>query len=153
MRVDFYLLKTEDPQMKLHFICRLIEKIYLSNHKLFAYCQTQDLAHELDETLWTFRPDCFIPHHLQGEGPFPPAPVQIGIDFPSKHFNEVLLNLTSSVPSFSTQFQRIVEVIYEDEQVKTLGRERYRNYQSHGYALRMHTIEHNSLIGESCDTV
>lgn len=152
IRVDFYLLKTNDYQTRLHFICRLIEKIYFQHHKLFAYCQTQDLANELDETLWTFRPDCFIPHNLQGEGPFPPPPVQIGIEPPSKHFHNLLLNLTSCVPTFSTQFQRIIEVIYEDEQTKILGRERYRNYQSHGYTLHMHPIEDTLLKESTCDT-
>jgi DNA polymerase-3 subunit chi len=140
-RVDFYILSTTDVNEHLLFLCKFIEKIYLKNHKLFAYCDTETQAHQLDEFLWTFRADSFIPHHLQDDGPTPPPPIQIGTKPPSKQFRDLLLNQTPTYPDFSLQFQRVIEVIYEDEQIKQTGREKYRAYQSQGWAVFTHKID------------
>lgn len=151
-KVDFYILNTSANEARLLFLCRLIEKAYLTKHRLFAYCEDKHRAEELDERLWTFQPESFIPHHLQGEGPTPPPPIQIGINTPASPFHDILLNLTPSVPEFYYRFKRVIEVIDEVPEAKILGRTRYRSYQTQGCVIQTHHIDLLKTFKEpACD--
>ncbi len=141
IRTDFYLLSGNQADAVWLLACRLLEKAYLRGHRIFVYCDSKADAEHLDELLWTFKIDSFIPHHLQGEGPEPPPPVQIGYDTEPRGFNDILLNLSSSVPSFFTRFRRIIEIIADDDTAKDNGRQHYRHYRRHACALHTHQIE------------
>ncbi len=144
-RVDFYILNTADELESLEFTCRLIEKIYLRNHRLFAYCDGLEQAHQLDELLWTFKANSFIPHNLENEGPMPPPPIQIGVAPPSRFFKDVLLNLSHQLTEFHERFGRIIEILDERDDIKRMGRETYRAYQSYGYSLHVHKIDAHQI--------
>ena len=141
MRVDFYLVKDDQPDASWLVACRLIEKAYYKGHQVFVFCDNQQDAEKLDELLWTFKPESFIPHHLQGEGPEPPPPVQIGWGQEPRGFHDILLNMSKDIPSFHARFKRIIEIISPEEAARTVGREHYRSYPGHGYALETHEID------------
>lgn len=130
MRVDFYLLSQNESDALWLTACRLLEKAYHKKHRVFVYCAHQHDAEHLDELLWTFKPDSFIPHHLQGEGPEPPPPIQIGYrdQAEPRGFTDILLNLTTT-PTFCMRFERIMEIVANDEQSKQIGRENFRRYK------------------------
>lgn len=73
-RVDFYLVTETGAQAPLLLCCRLLEKAYQQQHKVYVQTPSQQEAEALDELLWTFKDECFIPHNLQGEGPKLPPP-------------------------------------------------------------------------------
>lgn len=140
LRIDFYLLEQNEPQARWLIACRLIEKAYIRGHTVYVYCDNQNDAETIDELLWTFKEESFIPHNLQGEGPKPPPPVQIGFE-ESKGFNDILLNLSSTIPEFHRRFKRVMEIVPGNEQAKTLSREHYRQYRALGYELFTHPIK------------
>lgn len=142
MRIDFYLLETPDQESYWLTACRLLEKAYQKNHRIFVYCDKQEEAEHLDELLWTFKPESFIPHHLQNEGLVPPPPIQIGIQEP-KGFNDILLNLSQIVPDFSSRFNRIIQIVRGDEQAKVISREHFRTYRQYGLQPQTHVITPN----------
>ncbi|HAF86974.1 MAG: DNA polymerase III subunit chi [Legionellaceae bacterium] len=142
MRVDFYLLPTDSSDDKDLFICRLLEKIYHRHHEVFVACDTQQEAHVLDELLWTFKPESFIPHNLQHEGPDIPPPIQFGYDAkPPARFNDILLNLQPQVPDFYARFKRIIEIVPNDASAKDLSRQRFRWHRAKQHQIQTHTIE------------
>ena len=123
IRVDFYLLSDNQPNTRWLVACRLLEKAYLKGHRVFVYCDKQHDAELLDELLWTFKDESFIPHHLQGEGPEPPPAIQIGYDTASRAFNDILLNAsTIEIPAFYPQFKRIIELVSHDSTQKEQSR-------------------------------
>lgn len=140
-RVDFYLLADSDKESYWRLACRLLEKAYLRGHRVFVFCNNQEDAKLLDELLWTFRDDCFIPHNLQGEGPKPPPAVQIGHQEPNNGFNDILLNLTDDIPPFYVQFRRVMELVSSDEVARESSRNRYREYRQKHCALHTHQLE------------
>lgn len=140
-RVDFYVLNTNKIEIKLNFVCRLIEKIYLKNHTLFVFCEHQPLAEAIDEWLWVFDAESFVPHNLLGEGLTPPPPVQLGWEAPPKTHRDILFNLDLQVPPFIQQFRRVIEIIHDNQDAKQQGRERYRAYQQLGCTLHTHPID------------
>ena len=147
-RVDFYLLQdaadNEETaiQSKYALACRLIEKAYLRGHKVFVFCNNRQEAETLDELLWTFKEESFIPHNLQGEGPDKPPPIQIGSDeaVEPRGFSDILLNLSEIIPAFSQRFQRIMEIVPNAEQAKEISRVHYREYRAKGCALQTHQL-------------
>ncbi|KGP64198.1 DNA polymerase III subunit chi [Legionella norrlandica] len=141
IRVDFYLLASHQPESRWLVACRLIEKAYIRGHKVFVLCDNKQQTEYLDELLWTFKDDSFIPHNIQGEGPEPPPPVQIGYDKEPRGFNDILLNLSSNIPLFYTRFKRIIELVSSIETEKELSRLHYKEYRSKGCELHTHSIE------------
>jgi len=121
--------------------CRLLEKAYMKGHRVYVHCTNQQDAELLDELLWTFRDDSFIPHNLQGEGPEPPPPVQIGYDKEPRGFNDILLNLATDIPTFYTKFKRVMELVANVESEKEQSRAHYKEYRSKRCELHIHEIE------------
>ncbi|MDI9818084.1 MULTISPECIES: DNA polymerase III subunit chi [unclassified Legionella] len=140
IRVDFYLLASKESSARWLLACRLLEKAYLRGHRVFVYCDNQQDAHKLDELLWTFKEDSFIPHNLQGEGPEPPPPVQIGYQEEPRGFDDILLNLATRIPLFYSRFQRIMEIVINEDAAKELSRAHYRDYRGKQCQLHTHNL-------------
>ena len=54
---------------------------------------------------------------------------------------DVLINLTNEVLANFSCFERLVECLCLDDNVRVLGRERYRYYAERGYPIHMHEID------------
>jgi len=141
IRVDFYLLASSQNEARWNIACRLLEKAYLKGHKVYVNCKNQQDAELLDELLWTFKEDSFIPHNLQGEGPEPPPPIHIGYGKEPRGFNDILLNLSDQIPTYYTRFKRVMELVLNVETEKELSRSHYRDYRANRCDLHTHEIE------------
>ena len=89
-QVTFYILNENDcdndgndsnGQVPAHFMqaCSLAAFYYQQNRKVFIYTDNQQDAFLVDETLWQFDGDSFVPHNLLGEGPKFGTPVETEI--------------------------------------------------------------------------
>ncbi|RUR11913.1 DNA polymerase III subunit chi [Legionella sp. km772] len=140
VRVDFYLLSDDQPNAHWLVACRLLEKAYLKGHRVFVYCSNQHEAETLDELLWTFKDDSFIPHNLEGEGPEPPPAIHIGYNKEPRGFNDILLNLSHHIPPFYPKFKRVIELVVNKEEAKEKSRLHYKEYRAQGCELFTHAL-------------
>jgi DNA polymerase-3 subunit chi len=140
-KIDFYLLEETREVDRDRFACRLIEKVYKQNRRIFIYVSNEQAANALDELLWTYRDDSFLPHHIQGEGPNPPPPIQIGFNTPPAGERDILLNLSNSVPEFFTRFSRVLEIVPNDPTAKEILRKLYREYRAKGFEITTHQLQ------------
>ncbi len=140
IRVDFYLLQAAQPHARWLVACRLLEKAYYKGHRVFVWCNDRKEAEYLDELLWTFKDESFIPHNLQGEGPEPPPVIQIGYAQEPRGFNDILLNMAKDIPPFFKKFKRIMELVSNEEQQKADSRLHYKEYRTQGCNLHTHNI-------------
>jgi DNA polymerase-3 subunit chi len=139
--VDFYLLTENSLETAYGFICRLLDKIYQQKHHAYVYANSQIEAKILDDLLWTFRDDAFIPHCLYGEVTDPMPSIQIGFaNMEPQPVPTILLNLTPEIPPFAFKFQRIVELVVNESSAKTLGRQKYRQYRENNCELNTHDL-------------
>ncbi|MEJ2644677.1 MAG: DNA polymerase III subunit chi, partial [Gammaproteobacteria bacterium] len=53
---------------------------------------------------------------------------------------DVLINLAAEVPLFFSRFERVAELIGNNEENKQQGRQRYRFYKDRGYTLDTHNL-------------
>jgi DNA polymerase-3 subunit chi len=140
-KIDFYILSDTAPEARFQLVCRLVEKAYKNNHRIYIHTDTESDAHALDELLWTYREDSFLPHNLYGEGPDPAPPIQIGFGVTPEKHRDILINLSSSAPDFHVQFARILECVPGDADQQELARERYKQYKTFGHPITTHKLE------------
>lgn len=139
--INFYVLATESPQERYLFACKLIEKAYRSG--VFAYVLTDSLEQSqlIDDLLWTFRAGSFIPHQIYtGEVVSVESIVLIGSSNPPEHWQNSVINLSSQCPQNFQQAERILEILDNSEETKTIGRNRYRQYQQAGIEIATHKL-------------
>jgi len=123
------------------FACRLVEKAFRMGHHVYLHVASEQEARELDDLLWGFKPDSFIPHNLVNDSASHELPpVQIGFgENPGEH-NEVLVNLSLTVPNFFSRFDRVFEIVTSDETVTMATRKSYKFYRDRGYTIENHDM-------------
>jgi len=141
-QVMFYQLNDEPTETNsvLYHACLQASYFYRQNQRVFIYTQDQTQAEQVDELLWAFDSDSFVPHNLIGEGPKQGAAVEIGTQMP-KGRRPVLINLTTTVPEFANQFQFIIDFVPSDEELKQQARERFKTCRQWGFSVDNQTIE------------
>ena len=139
-RVDFYILQGDDAHTRPLFACRLAEKAYVLGHRVYIHTESATQTAHLDELLWTFKQDGFLPHAVQGTEQDAPSPILLGHTGEPDTNTDVLINLAPEVPLFFSRFERVAELIDQQEQRKRQGRERYSFYRDRGYELQTHQL-------------
>ena len=94
---------------------------------------------ELDEALWAFSATDFLPHVIQTAPSHPHAGdtpiILVADDETELPHHHVLINLSGRTPAHFARFERMFEIISDDEADKAAGRDRYRYYKDRGYPL------------------
>lgn len=139
-RVDFYVLRTSDPQTRRITACRLIEKAYRQGHRIFLRTGSPDESRLFDDLLWTFRQGSFVPHELAGSDASE-APVLIGQELPADAPRDVLVNMDPTLPADFESFERVAELVDQEDAVRLAGRQRYKHYQTQGHELQTHQLD------------
>ncbi|MGB5260371.1 MAG: DNA polymerase III subunit chi [Gammaproteobacteria bacterium] len=138
-QVDFYILEDTATNARPLLTCRLTEKAWKQGHRIFINAASPQQLGELDDLLWTFRAGSFIPHAVY-TGSDEAQPVALGHDTEPAGYNDVLVNLSDTVPAYFSRFERVAELVGGDEQQRAAARERYRYYQDRGYTLNTHKL-------------
>ncbi len=130
-RIDFH---TNIPD-KIGYTCRLVRKARGADQKVVVYGDSAQLA-ALDQALWTFSEQDFLPHVMAGDELAAQTPVILtsDADAPLPH-HQVLVNLAAATPAHFARFERMFEIVSTGDEEVQSGRERYRQYQQRGYPL------------------
>ena len=149
-QIDFYQIETAETV--LMFTCRLIDKIYHQGLRIHIHTESQAQSEALDDLLWSFRPNRFIPHAVfavtQGLDPGTQDDdfrVTISHQIEPGDQQDILVNLSGSVPGFFSRFERVVEVVPFDESKRITARENYTFYQDKGCLVHYHAIKARQL--------
>ena len=125
---------------KLGYACRLLRKAVGTGAKVVVTGEPRLLG-ELDVALWTFSALEFIPHcRDQGTPPsvLASSAVVLADSARTAPHHEVLVNLGQTVPDGFEGFERLIEVVTEDEADRALARQRWKHYAARGYAITRH---------------
>jgi len=139
-RVDFYLIEDAAERGKDIAVCRLAHKAFLLGHRIYILTENDEDARRLDRLMWTFSAGSFIPHATSSENGDADYPVLIGHDEPPAVHEDVLIQLAPKVPEYFSRFQRVAEIVDDNEDGKVLARERFRFYRDRGYTLQTHQL-------------
>lgn len=142
-RVDFYILENGDMAASEAFACRVIEKAFRNGHRIFVHTASAIDSQRLDDLLWTFRPGSFVPHYHapnSATASIAKSTVVISHQFDLATDADMLVNLSGHTPARLDGFQRVAEVIADDENAKLAARQRFRQYREQGSELHSHSM-------------
>ncbi len=135
-QIDFYT----HVGNKLSVACRLAAKAHAQGLRVAVLCPDAATAQNLDRMLWTAAPLAFVPHCQAAHPLAPRTPVVIDHEgLPPAH-DEVLLNLRAEWPPQFSRFQRLIEIVSQDEDDRAGARARFKFYRDRGYELRTHDL-------------
>lgn len=137
MRSDFYFIDDQDYWL---FSCRLTLKAYQQQHQVYLHMRDESDATKLNEMLWTFQQNSFIPHACIGHYQHDFPPVEIGYGDKPKHHQDILINLSQQLPSFINQFQRVIEIIPNTEEAKQRAERLLIEHQNQGFEIQQHQL-------------
>jgi len=135
MRIEFYRLNSAQPDARLRVVCQLARKGWQAGLPVFIRCQDKAQQQAMDEWLWRFRPEAFVPHALAEHQES--APVIIGEDESPAQSGGLLINLKLGVSPHIKQFSRIIELISQQSELLQVSRANFRHYQQKGYKPRV----------------
>ena len=138
-RVDFYVPSRDTPDERYTLACRVTEKAFQSGKQVYLYCQTPDQLTQMDERLWTFSLNSFIPHGLLGETD-ELVRVILGCDDPSPDVAEIVISMANTPVSTFNLFSRVAEIVGTDDSERQLARNRFKFYRDNGVEPVTHKV-------------
>lgn len=140
-RVDFYVLAGDDARERLKFACRIIDKAFNAELRVLVWAGDAAQLQSLDDLLWTFAQDSFIPHEQLGpESNWDDSPVLLSDKILPATPADVIVNLGQELPPAVDQVARIIEIIDADESRRQSGRARFKQYRSLGIEPTTHNL-------------
>jgi DNA polymerase-3 subunit chi len=127
---------------KLAYACRLLRKAAGSGSTL-AVLGEEALLAKLDEQLWSFSALDFVPHgrfDLMSTEQRAPTPIWLCRTADQGHGRQVLVNLTQAVPEHFEAFERVIEVVSQEEADKRSARLRWKHYTERGHEIVRHDL-------------
>ena len=138
--ITFYT-HAEDP---LDVARRIAAKAYGQGRQVMIYAPDAVVADAIDRLLWTTPALGFVPHCRDSDALAGETPVLIGTNADALRSADVMINLHAEQPPTFARFERLVEIVGQDEAGLEPGRARYRFYQARGYALKTQDLRQHA---------
>ena len=140
MRADFYLIaKPRFLEEPLKLVCELARKAYDSNQWTLVLARDAAQAEALDELLWEFDPDAYIPHQIAGDEEDEEEAIVLiatpGAEAPQR---PLVINLRDE--AFAGACERVLEVVPADPSAREPLRERWKQYKARGFEVNKHDM-------------
>ncbi|MEH6648548.1 MAG: DNA polymerase III subunit chi [Motiliproteus sp.] len=139
-RSDFYILPSNDSDSRRRFLCKVLEKVHGLGHQIYIRTADEAAARQLDELLWEYCSEAFLPHNLIAEKLEMPSPIEIGYGDSLPQHREVYVNMALEASDLSLSFERIIEVVIQQDEILEATRNNYRQYQQRGYEIHMNDM-------------
>jgi len=139
-RVDFYILGYEQLEQRLQFSYKLAEKAYLNGHRVYIDAPDEAATAIIDDGLWKFRADSFVPHQVVKDNDVQHTPIEIGSGADPIEHHDFLINLSNHLPDYFSRFKRVAEIVIQDPEVLKSTRSSYSYYQERGYPMHTHDL-------------
>ena len=136
-RIEFHF----NTQERLVHTCRLLRKARSQGFRVAVLGEPVTL-HRLDQALWSFSETEFLAHCTSDD----PLAVQqasglfLGEQALLRQDLTVLVNLGDQVPASYDRFERLIEVVANDEHGRSEARERWKYFKAQGFELAQHDL-------------
>ena len=137
VRADFYMIagKAQFVEQPLLLVCQLAVKAMAANQPCLIFCESAEQADFLDDLLWDFDDDAFVPHQIVGtdedEEVTPVLLVPPGVEIPMR---SLVINLRADLPP--PGYERVLEIVPADQAARDPARKRWLEYKQLGFELK-----------------
>jgi DNA polymerase-3 subunit chi len=139
-RIDFYVLAEKSRQDRDRYACGIVQKAWRNDHQVYVQVDTPERSNFIDELMWTFRDISFVPHCVLETSLDPAVRVFISHQAAPPDYHDVLINLSGNVPATFSQFERVIEIVDDDDENRRRARERFSFYRNRGYEMTTHQV-------------
>jgi len=122
---------------RLTYACRLLRKACASGSQVVVTGPLPELR-ALDAALWTFSSPDFVPHGLAATMPEAMqarTPILLSESVSGLSRRGVLVNLHEDIPEGFESFERLIELVSNEDGPLRQARLRWKHYADRGYAL------------------
>ena len=138
-RADFYLIaKPRFREEPLRLVCELARKAHDSGQPTLVLARDREQAEAIDDLLWAFDDDAYIPHQIAGDDEDDLAPVLIATPDMDVALRPLVLNLRDA--AVEGTFERVLEVVPADDSAREPLRERWKQYKARGLDVSKHDM-------------
>jgi DNA polymerase-3 subunit chi len=134
-RADFYLI--DKPRFRadpLLLVCELARRAFDASQPTAILVRSRAEAELLDEKLWEFDPDAYVPHQIAGDEDDELTPVLIVPPEFETPPRPLLVNLREAC--VAVRCEVVKEVVAADPAEREGSRLRWSEYKRRGYELR-----------------
>jgi DNA polymerase III subunit chi len=140
MRADFYLIAkprfADDP---LRLVCELAKRCHGTGKPTLILCRDGEQAEALDQALWEFDDDAYLPHQVAGlDEDDEITPILLATPDADVADRPLVINLRDA--AFGGQCERVLEVVPADPAAREPLRQRWRDYKARGYEMFKHEM-------------
>ncbi|TVT31206.1 DNA polymerase III subunit chi [Marinobacter vinifirmus] len=140
-RYWFHILAQNTPAARNLHAAKLVDKAWQQGDRVCILCDTEEHAKELDDLLWNFTPEAYIPHSI-AKDPTTPCTDPVGILLypPAATDWDTVIVLSSTLPDDADQYRRLALVAHNDPAVLNLARGHYKQLRGMGIEARVHDM-------------
>ena len=134
-RADFYLIdKPRFREQPLLLVCELAKKAYGAELPTLILTRTLEEAEALDDLLWAFDADAFIPHQIAGDEEDDVTAVLIAPPGAQVADRAMVINLREECAEGT--YESVKEVVAADPAEREGSRKRWAEYRRRGFEVR-----------------
>lgn len=133
-RADYYILASSDHDSRELLACKLCEKALSLGQRIHIHTETESDLHQLDQTLWNFRSDSFVPHAILGKDIKSPVSIASG-QLPTDPV-DLFINLGLTAPEGCEAASRCIEIVIQTETVLAATRQSWAMRKAAGWELQ-----------------
>lgn len=131
-RIEFYFNVAD----KLAKVSELCARAVTKGRQLTVLTQDQAVSAALQQRLWLYAPESFLPSANPHDEDSTYAPIMLNADGSHLLQDDILINLQAVHPPFFSRFRYLVEIVGHDEADKMAARQRYKFYRDRGYHVK-----------------
>lgn len=140
-RYWFHILAQNTHAARNLHAAKLVDKAWQQGDRVCVLCDTEEQAVELDDLLWNFTPEAFIPHSIAKAATTPCTdPVGILLYPPAAVDWDTVIVLSSTLPEDADQYRRLALVAHNDPAVLNQARRHYKQLRALGIEARVHDM-------------
>ena len=127
---------------KLDYACRLLRATQKKSAQVLVLGHI-DALKSLSSKLWAMASTEFLPHCLADAAAevLAHSPIVLSAELPANAAeSQVLLNLGAVLPAGFERFERLIELVGQDEFDLQAARTRWKHYKDRGYALSRYDV-------------
>jgi DNA polymerase-3 subunit chi len=137
-QVDFYLLGASSPSAE-KLACRLALMAWERKQQIYIVTATTHSVKQLDELMWQYPEDRFLPHASCESENFEAAPVKIDTLSGLKP-SDVVINLCPEAIPQPERFSRVLEIVPYANEERKASRTKFKTYRNLGLKPQTHEI-------------
>ncbi|MDP6165754.1 MAG: DNA polymerase III subunit chi [Gammaproteobacteria bacterium] len=136
-RADFYTLKDSHGDARYRLLQQLLSKSMTAGQSVHIHCRDEAEAAHLDDYIWAFKPESFLPHHQLGQEIPLRSPITLGYHELRPERADICINFATDPV---TNFERIIEIVVQETSILQKTRDHYRHYQQQGMDMHLHKL-------------